>query len=130
MASYHKRPVFEVLTPSQKRHKHYDSNELNQPQVQKLFDITSAGLWSHNESELTNVKDDAPDTKSAMRGKLELKTDTEVLDRQTDSSTNSPNAMATLDDAVVKNEIKESIKRPMIYKHRFLLMISFIQNHL
>ncbi|KAM2068191.1 hypothetical protein ACFX1T_044426 [Malus domestica] len=69
--------------------------------------ITSAGLWSQNESEFTNVMDDAPDTKSVMRGKLELKTDTEVLDRQTDSSTNSPNTMATLDDAVVKNEIKE-----------------------
>ncbi|TQE06271.1 hypothetical protein C1H46_008120 [Malus baccata] len=99
--------------------------------------ITSAGLWSQNESEFTNVKDDAPDTKSVMykldfanvdgdgltcfaakflliwvgsgvrSGKLELKTDTEVLDRQTDSSTNSPNTMATLDDAVVKNEIKE-----------------------
>ncbi|CAN6584530.1 unnamed protein product [Malus baccata var. baccata] len=69
--------------------------------------ITSAGLWSQNESEFTNVKDDAPDTKSVMSGKLELKTDTEVLDHQTDSSTNSPNTMATLDDAVVKNEIKE-----------------------
>ncbi|KAM1023685.1 hypothetical protein EV1_044094 [Malus domestica] len=69
--------------------------------------ITSAGLWSQNESEFTNVMDDALDTKSVMSGKLELKTDTEVLDRQTDSSTNSPNTMATLDDAVVKNEIKE-----------------------
>ncbi|XP_050158920.1 membralin-like protein At1g60995 isoform X1 [Malus sylvestris] len=99
--------------------------------------ITSAGLWSQNKSEFTNVMDDAPDTKSVMykldfanvdgdgltclaakflliwvgsgvrSGKLELKTDTEVLDRQTDSSTNSPNTMATLDDAIVKNEIKE-----------------------
>ncbi|XP_048437614.1 membralin-like protein At1g60995 [Pyrus x bretschneideri] len=69
--------------------------------------ITSAGLWSQNESEFTNVMDDAPDTKSVMSGKLELKTDTEVLDRQTDSSTDSLNTMATLDDAVVKNEIKE-----------------------
>ena len=41
------------------------------------------------------------------RGKLALKTDTEVQDQQTDSSTNSPNTMVTLDDAVVKNEIKE-----------------------
>ncbi|XP_068313090.1 membralin-like protein At1g60995 [Pyrus communis] len=69
--------------------------------------ITSAGLWSQNESEFTNVMDDAPDTKSVMSGKLELKTDTEVLDQQTDSSTDSLNTMATLDDAVVKNEIKE-----------------------
>ncbi|KAB2628405.1 hypothetical protein D8674_033200 [Pyrus ussuriensis x Pyrus communis] len=69
--------------------------------------ITSAGLWSQSESEFTNVMDDAPDTKSVMSGKLELKTDTEVLDRQTDSSTDSLNTMATLDDAVVKNEIKE-----------------------
>ncbi|KAM1729906.1 hypothetical protein ACFX12_020230 [Malus domestica] len=69
--------------------------------------ITSAGLWSQNESEFTNVIYDGADTKSVMRGKLALKTDTEVVDQQTDGSPNSPNTMVTLDDAVVKNEIKE-----------------------
>ncbi|CAN6678534.1 unnamed protein product [Malus baccata var. baccata] len=69
--------------------------------------ITSAGLWSQNESEFTDVIYDGADTKSVMRGKLALKTDTEVVDQQTDGSPNSPNTMVTLDDAVVKNEIKE-----------------------
>ncbi|KAM0972413.1 hypothetical protein ACFX2H_019921 [Malus domestica] len=69
--------------------------------------ITSAGLWLQNESEFTNVIYDGADTKSVMRGKLALKTDTEVVDQQTDDSPNSPNTMVTLDDAVVKNEIKE-----------------------
>ncbi|XP_068307417.1 membralin-like protein At1g60995 isoform X3 [Pyrus communis] len=85
--------------------------------------ITSARLWSQNESEFTNVIDDAPDTKSVMyklefanldgdgltffaakfwlnwigsgvrRGKLALKADTEVRDQQTDSSTNSLSTM-------------------------------------
>ncbi|XP_048443250.1 membralin-like protein At1g60995 isoform X4 [Pyrus x bretschneideri] len=85
--------------------------------------ITSAGLWSQNESEFTNVIDDAPDTKSVMyklefanldgdrltffaakfwlnwigsgvrRGKLALKADIEVRHQQTDSSTNSLNTM-------------------------------------
>ncbi|TQD86044.1 hypothetical protein C1H46_028383 [Malus baccata] len=55
--------------------------------------ITSAGLWSQNESEFTDVIYDGADTKSVMRGKLALKTDTEVVDQQTDGSPNSPNTM-------------------------------------
>ncbi|XP_008224597.1 PREDICTED: uncharacterized protein LOC103324328 [Prunus mume] len=70
--------------------------------------ITSAGLWSQNESEFTNVIDDVPDTKFVMRGKLALKSDSEVLDHPAVSSTDSPNTMPTADDAVSKNEIKEA----------------------
>lgn len=38
---------------------------------------------------------------------MALKSDSEVLDHPADSSTNSPNTMPTVDDAVSKNEIKE-----------------------
>ncbi|KAK9929224.1 hypothetical protein M0R45_026330 [Rubus argutus] len=94
--------------------------------------ITSAGLWSQNESEFTNVINDVPNTKfvtdklefanvdgdaltsftakfwlnwigsSARRGKLALKSDTEILDHPSDSS------MPNVDDAVIKTEIQES----------------------
>lgn len=39
---------------------------------------------------------------------MALKSDSEVLDHPADSSTNSPNTMPTVDDAVSKNEIKEA----------------------
>ncbi|XP_028949542.1 membralin-like protein At1g60995 isoform X3 [Malus sylvestris] len=66
--------------------------ETTQAQIIQIK-ITSAGLWSQNESEFTNVVYDGTDTKSVMRGKLALKTDTEVVDQQTDGSPNSPNTM-------------------------------------
>ncbi|XP_024185374.1 membralin-like protein At1g60995 isoform X2 [Rosa chinensis] len=65
--------------------------------------ISSAGLWSQNESEFTNGINDVPETKFVV-DELEFANvnGDEILDHQADS------CMPNVDDAVMKTEIEES----------------------
>ncbi|XP_062077303.1 membralin-like protein At1g60995 isoform X2 [Humulus lupulus] len=135
--------------------------------------ITSAGLWSQDESE--SSKTDIPDMKSesnklddanmdedgltyaaakfwlgwtgssARRGKLTpkvLKTDSELLEHQADSSVNSHNSDPIIDDVIVKSDkeeprssfplsARETLKAAVIhFGKKWYRRISFLWKHL